>query len=75
MAWWMRPGPSRAESLLGELEAVTFVADQVLVRHADVAVHDLGVVAGHPDAGFRLVHRADVAHDLDAWRVDRNDDH
>ena len=48
MQWWMRPGP---ETHLGQTETLAFMPDEVVERHPDVAVDDLGVAPNFPKWG------------------------
>jgi hypothetical protein len=66
---------ARPQALLGDQEAGAARTEQVVLRHADVAVEDLGVAADVPEALGGVLHRADVAHDVDARRFGRHDDH
>src|SRR3954454_23137263 len=66
----------RPEALLGDEESGALVAEQVLRRHAHVLVQDLGVVAELAErVVHRVLHRPDVADDVHARRVGRDDDH
>ena len=67
--------PPRAEPLLGDQEAGTARAEQRVQRHVNVLVDDLGVTAVRPVALGRVLHRRHVAHDPDARRVHRHDEH
>ena len=61
-----------AEPLLRQPEALALLAEQVRGRHADVVVDDLGVAAVGPVV---VAEQAGRAHDVDARRVLRDEDH
>ena len=60
-----------AQAALGNLEATAFAQQDVLDRHAHVVEQHLGVAKGR----VVVVNQRHVAHDRDAGRVGRHDDH
>ena len=61
--------PARPQPHLGQPEPVALVADQVVGRHPDVAVDDLGVGPELAEVGDGVLHGGDVADDVDPGRV------
>jgi len=73
-------GPTRngTKPLLGQRETLSdasLAADNVAERDTHVLVQDLGVTARLTSPVVGLTHRRDVAHDIDAGGVGRDDDH
>ena len=66
---------SRVQPLLRDQEALTLGAQAVLHRDADVLVEDLSVPAELPELVLRVLHGRDVAQDVHARRVGRDDEH
>ena len=67
--------PAGHEPLLGDQEAVTFIAEQGIGAEADVLVEDLRVTAEDTESRLRVLHRGHVAHDRHPGSVDRDDEH
>ena len=61
---------ARAQAALRDLEAAAFAEQQVLDRHAHVLEQHLGVAVRRVVVAEHRQH----AHDLDAGRVERNED-
>ena len=62
--------PPRTEPLLRQLKTLTLDAEQVFDRHAHVAEQQFAMPLRRV-----IVHDRNVAHDLDAGRIDRHQDH
>ncbi len=61
--------PTGAESHLGEPETVALASDEVADRHPDVLVDDLAVSPVLPEVRGRVLHRRDVADNVDSRGV------
>ena len=65
----------RDEPVLGDHEPLALAAEQRVGGHAHVLVEDLGVAAELAEARLGVLHRRDVAQDVDARRVGRDEEH